>query len=253
MKKTVRAALRRLEIWAEHFTVIAGVAISLFYFRVLNRMRVYGRGNLEGIERNAIVASNHLSMFDSFAVGIAGFLPVIIVRPGVRPYHLAARENYFGFWLVRLILKAWRAIPVDRGRFNRELIARLLRIVGGGIIHIFPQGTRSYNLEDMRDGLGYLVAKSNPSPVVIPAYIEGTDRLFGGQPGKHSGLARWLPRFPGFGRRTTVVFGEPIRFDRSSTSKDEDIRRVVTERIVTELVRLRDSLRQKPMTAPVST
>lgn len=114
-----------------------------------------------------IVAINHLSLLDPILVGAA--LP--------RPVHFMAKEELFRYPLLGLLLRWVRAFPVRRGEADREAIASGLRILqAGGVVGIFPEGTRSLDgrLLSLQGGTAFLALKSGAP--IVPVAISGTER-----------------------------------------------------------------------------
>ena len=157
-----------------------------FYFRwrVYNPERVPLKGPV-------ILASNHASFLDPPLVG-AG------VR---RQINYLARENLFRFPVVGWVLHRWQVVPVDReGGGAKGLKAILDRLLDGGAIILFPEGTRTRDgkLQPARSGIGLTVIKS--AAPVIPVRVFGTYEAFG----------RHL-RFPQ-PYRIAVKYGYPMNF-----------------------------------------
>lgn len=161
-------------------------ALYRFYFgwRVFNAERVPVTGPV-------ILASNHASFLDPPLVG-AGL---------GRKINYLARDTLFRFPIVGWILRSWSAVPVDReGGGAAGLRAILDRLLGGGAIILFPEGTRTRdgNLQRAKSGIGLTVIKS--AAPVVPVRVFGTYRAFG----RHMRLP--LPR------RVAVKYGRPILF-----------------------------------------
>ena len=157
-----------------------------FYFgwRVYNPERVPLTGPV-------ILASNHLSYLDPMLVGSG-------IRRGI---NYLARENLFRFPVLGWILHQWQVVPVDRqGGGAKGLKAILDRLLNGGAIILFPEGTRSRtgNQQPARSGIGLTVIKS--AAPVIPVRVFGTYEAYG----RHMGLP--LPR------RVEVKYGQPMAF-----------------------------------------
>ena len=249
IKKLTRKIAHRLGLWLTYdFFLLAGTFCFL-YFRIVNRTRIIGKRNIPRQSRLTIIASNHESMHDSWVGGTSAYFPDFLAWPSRAPYHLAAKENFAGNWLIRFILRRFRAIPIDRGKFNRDLLDQIIQLLQNANVWIFYQGTRSYDLTKARNGTAYLIANCQPTPTVIPAYLHGTAKLFGGKPGDHGGLGRWLPRFPGFGRKVTVVFGKSINFeDILENPNDPEIYDKITSRIIEAVKNLQD---QAKGTSPI--
>jgi 1-acyl-sn-glycerol-3-phosphate acyltransferase len=164
-------------------------AIYKFYFgwRVYNAERV-------PLEGPVILASNHASFVDPPLVG-AG------LKRGI---NYLARESLFRFPVLGWILHRWQAVPVDReGGGAKGLKAILDRLLAGGAIILFPEGTRTRDgqLQPARSGIGLTVIKSNAC--VIPVRVFGTFEAYNRN-------MRW----PRPGRRVTVKYGRPMQFDK---------------------------------------
>jgi 1-acyl-sn-glycerol-3-phosphate acyltransferase len=140
-------------------------AVYATYFRwsVFNPERVPLQGGV-------ILASNHASFLDPPLVG-AGLK---------RDINYLARESLFRFPGIGALLRSWNSVPVDRDGGGaaglREILNRLL--AGGGII-LFPEGTRTPDgeLQPARSGIGLIVIKSDVP--VIPVRTFGTFEAFG--------------------------------------------------------------------------
>ena len=158
-----------------------------FYFgwRVYNPERVPVRGPV-------ILASNHASILDPPLVG-AGLR---------RSINYLARESLFRFPVVGWVLRKWNSVPVDReGGGAKGLRAILDRLLAGGAIILFPEGTRTRDgkLQPARAGIGLTVIKS--AAAVVPVRVFGTFEAFGRD-----------VRFPR-PRRVAVKYGQPMHFE----------------------------------------
>jgi 1-acyl-sn-glycerol-3-phosphate acyltransferase len=161
-------------------------ALYKFYFR----WRVYNAERVP-LEGGVILASNHASFLDPPLVG-AG------VKRGI---NYLARENLFRFPVMGWVLRHWQVVPVDRdGGGAAGLRAILDRLLAGGAIILFPEGTRTRDgkLQPARSGIGLTVIKSTAP--VVPVRVFGTFEAYG----------RHL-RFPR-PHRVAVKYGQPMRF-----------------------------------------
>ncbi|NYE37534.1 1-acyl-sn-glycerol-3-phosphate acyltransferase [Nocardioides cavernae] len=195
-------------------------------------VRAVWRPRVEGIEHvptsgPVIVASNHLSFFDSVVI------PVVVPRKVV----FLAKSDYFtGSGVKGTFTRAWfeglGMLPVDRDD-TRAAIASLdtaLEVLGRGeAFGIYPEGTRSRDgrLYRGRTGVAHLALTSGAP--VLPVGLTGTEDI---QP---VGTNR-----PRVGRvDVTVRFGEPIRvageYDGVPTGR---ARRDLTDRIMAAIAGL---------------
>jgi 1-acyl-sn-glycerol-3-phosphate acyltransferase len=157
-----------------------------FRWRAFNAGRVPRTGAV-------ILASNHASFIDPPLVGAALH----------RPINYLARESLFRFPGIVALLRSWNSVPVDRdGGGAAGLKAILERLLAGGGIILFPEGTRTRDgrLQPARSGIGLVVVKSDAP--VVPARVFGTFEAFGRN-----------RKFP-LPRRIAVKFGEPMRFEK---------------------------------------
>jgi 1-acyl-sn-glycerol-3-phosphate acyltransferase len=135
---------------------------TYFRWRVYNPENVPPRGPV-------ILASNHASFIDPPLVGSALH----------RPVNYLARESLFRFPILGAILRSWNAVPVDReGGGAAGLRAILDRLLNGGVILLFPEGTRTKDgeLQTARSGIGLTVIKSDAP--VVPVRVFGTFEAF---------------------------------------------------------------------------
>lgn len=139
-----------------------------------------------------ILAANHASFIDPPVIG-AGL---------TRQVNYLARNTLFDVPIVGRILKSWKVVPVDReGGGGAGLKAILERLLEGGVILLFPEGTRSIdgNLREAKSGIGLTVIKS-VAPVV-PVRVFGTFEAYS----RHMKFPR--------PRRVFVKYGRPILFE----------------------------------------
>jgi 1-acyl-sn-glycerol-3-phosphate acyltransferase len=188
-----------------------------FRWRVFNAERVPLKGPV-------ILASNHASFLDPPLVG-AG------VRRGI---NYLARDTLFRFPGVGWLLRNWNSVPVDRdGGGAAGLKAILDRLLAGGAIILFPEGTRTRDghLQPALSGIGLTVIKS--SAAVVPVHVFGTFEAYG----RHVKIPRpW---------RIAVKYGRPISFDRQraeakgcSKARLKEIYQEVADEIMAAISRL---------------
>ena len=149
-----QAAVRKRQLKIPHEFVLPprldffsrGVFTVYFRWRVFNAERVPQTGGV-------ILASNHASFLDPPLVGSG-------LNRGI---NYLARESLFRFPGIGALLRSWNAVPVDRdGGGATGLKAILDRLLAGGGIILFPEGTRTRDgkLQPARSGIGLIVIKS---------------------------------------------------------------------------------------------
>jgi 1-acyl-sn-glycerol-3-phosphate acyltransferase len=159
---------------------------TYFRWQVFNPERVPLIGGV-------ILASNHASFLDPPLVGSAL----------KRDINYLARESLFRYPGIGALLRSWNSVPVDReGGGARGLKNILDRLLGGGGIILFPEGTRSQDgkLQPARSGIGLTVIKSIAP--VVPVRVFGTFEAYG----RNQKIP--LPR------RVAVKYGKPMNFEK---------------------------------------
>jgi 1-acyl-sn-glycerol-3-phosphate acyltransferase len=193
------------------------------FYALYFRWRVY---NPERVPKSGpvILASNHASIIDPPLIG-AGLH---------RSINYLARESLFRFPVVGWVLRHWQSVPVDReGGGAKGLRAILNRLLQGGAIILFPEGTRTRDgkLQPARSGIGLTVVKSEAP--VVPVRVFGTFKAF-------NRFMRW-PR----PHRIEVKYGRPMRFEQlraeaKNCSKErlKQIYQQIADEIMAEIAKL---------------
>ncbi len=135
----------------------------LVYFRYARTGREHAR-----LAGGLIVASNHRSFLDPFAVG--GCLP------WRRPMNYVAKVELFERRWQGWILSRLGAFPIRRGESDEESMETARRIVErGGAVCIFPEGTRIRRgtLANPKRGVGRLALQTGAP--VLPTAVLGTE------------------------------------------------------------------------------
>jgi glycerol-3-phosphate dehydrogenase (NAD(P)+) len=162
----------------------------LVYFRYARAGREHGRQVKGGL----IVASNHRSFLDPFAIG--GILP------WRRPMNYVAKVELFERRWQGWLLSRLGAFPIRRRESDEESVetARLV-VERGGTVCIFPEGTRIRrgSLAEPKRGVGRLALQTGAP--VIPAAVLGTEDVRRG----------WRIR----PRRVKVRLGRAMTFPRA--------------------------------------
>ncbi len=183
--------------------VIINPAIYVF-MNLLNRTRVSGRKNIWGLKPPWILASNHLTLLDDLFIEPVILFPQIYFGYRYIPYHAPEERNFYRRRLISWFMRQSKSIPVVRGKgLNQIGVDRLIEAVkDGGILHIYPEGTRSRSgdIGSAKPGVGRIVQETGVP--VVPVY--------------HQGLEQVLPigaGFPKIGKEIRISIGKPIRFD----------------------------------------
>ncbi|RBM04055.1 1-acyl-sn-glycerol-3-phosphate acyltransferase [Glutamicibacter soli] len=175
-------------------------------------------------EGGFIVASNHLSFFDS----------LIIQALTPRDVAFFAKAEYFTTpgvkgKLMKSFFESVGSIPVQRGEQAASVAAldSLVEIIEGGSgIGIYPEGTRSRDgrLYRGRTGVGWLALTTGVP--VVPVGLIGTEKL---QPAGSKGFRP---------AKFHIHYGEPLYFDKLGRKHPLPQRRLATDRIVDAIAEL---------------
>ena len=170
-----------------------------------------------------ILAANHASFFDPPVIG-AG-LP--------RMVNYLARDTLFDIPIFASVLRSWKVVPVDRESGGAGLKAIFDRLLHGGMILLFPEGTRTADgtLGSAKPGVGLIIAKSTAP--VVPVRVFGTFRAYG----RHLTFPR-----PG---RLSVVYGPPLDFAALRTQartcpkpRAKEVYQQIAEQLMAAIARL---------------
>lgn len=153
---------------------------------LLYPMRVYHRERLP--EGAMVLCAPHTSMVD----------PILIMMAlGIRNFpRFMAKKELFAKPLLRRFLTSVGVFPVDRGSADLHSIRTAMGILkDGGILGIFPEGTRIHSDEAGSARSGAIMLASKTGASVVPVWLTRDKRLF---------------------RRVDVVFGEAYSLPRLS-------------------------------------
>ena len=159
-------------------------------FRTLGGITSVGEENIPATG-GVILAPNHLSYADPPLVGCG-------MR---RQVHFMAKEELFKVPILGAAISRVGSFPVRRGTADRAALNKAIELLEqGGVVCIFPEGTRSTDgmLQEPELGIG-LVALKSRAPVV-PVAVIGTDKVLGAH-------AKRPHRHP-----VSVFYGAPISF-----------------------------------------
>jgi 1-acyl-sn-glycerol-3-phosphate acyltransferase len=128
----------------------------------LMRWRATGQGNVPMVG-GALLVANHVSFLDVVFLGI----------PISRPLNYVARSTLF-VPLLGPFIRSVGAFPIQReGMGASGMKETLRRLRSGGIVTLFPEGTRSHDgrLGTLKPGIAVLVARVGVP--VVPAAVAG--------------------------------------------------------------------------------
>src|SRR5215211_856169 len=160
--RTRRRGVNPFVYWPVRFVVQPAVQI---YFRV----RRLGREHIP--DGGVILAANHRSFLDPFAIGICVG----------RPVYFVAKRELFKKPLLGWFLNAMGAFPVRRGQSDEESVQTALALLERGqAIVMFPEGTRirTGSLARPKRGVGRLALQSGKP--ILPVAVTGSERAHRG-------------------------------------------------------------------------
>jgi 1-acyl-sn-glycerol-3-phosphate acyltransferase len=159
------------------------------------------------------------------------FMPLTVPRSVI----FLAKSEYFtgtGFKgrLTAMFFRLTNQLPMDRsGGAASELSLQAGKdvLAGGGLLGIYPEGTRSPDGKLYRGKVGVAKLALQTRVRVVPVAMIGTEKV---QP-----IGKRLPNI----RRIGIIFGQPLDFSRYyGQEEDRSIQRAVTDQIMYELMRL---------------
>jgi 1-acyl-sn-glycerol-3-phosphate acyltransferase len=210
------AANRRPALKAAGHAYLRRVGARVVHACVGNRLRAEGleRAARLAPARGVVLASNHRSFFDLYAVAC------VLLRAGVpwaERMYFPVRSTYFYERPSGLALNAALAAltmypPVlrepPRRAFNQYTTRALAGLLGekGALVGIHPEGRRNrgpdpYALLPAQPGVGQIIYEARP--LVLPVFVRGLTNDFLGQ--------TWQ-NVTHRGEPLTMLFGEPIEF-----------------------------------------
>jgi 1-acyl-sn-glycerol-3-phosphate acyltransferase len=195
-------------------------AIVAPIMRALWRPKVTGMGHVPRTGP-VIMASNHLSVVDSFIIPI-------MTR---RPVYFLAKNEYFKSVPMRTIMTGLNQIPVDRSGGRASLMAldaALPVLRDGHVLGIFPEGTRSPDGRLYRGRPGVAKLALDSGATVVPVGLVGTEKI---QP-----IGASLPRVGSF---VEMRVGPPLDLTPwRDTPVDSRVLREITVALMGEIQKL---------------
>lgn len=188
-----------------------------WFFRIFYRHKVYGLEHY--VQGSALIAANHVSLFDPPAIAIS--------CPG--EIHFLARQTLFKSLFGKFIT-ALNSHPVQKEATNLRVMKDICVLLKEGKkVLIFPEGTRSKNnvLQEIKPGIGLIVSKSESA--IQPAYVHGTFQAWNRD-----------QKFPKLWGKTAVVFGAPIHWSDFADMDKKEAQELIAIRLTRSLKELRN-------------
>ena len=187
--------------------------LFLMFFKIFNRFQVVGQENIPS-EGQVILASNHVSNWD----------PMVLGCSSNRQVHFIAKESLFKAPLLGLFIKAWGALPVKRGRGDREAISKSLETLKKDLVlGIFIEGTRNKTnparMKEPQSGAAMLALKSGAP--VVPMLLTNTHKIFSL-------------------KKVKVFVGPPLNFENNPEIDKKELSTQISQQIVTAIENMRE-------------
>ena len=190
------------------FCVFLCVVYRLFAM-LFHPVRVIGRENMVR-EGSVILCANHVSLQDPMVLDV--YLGRLI--------RFMAKKELFENRFMNRVMTWLGAFPVSRGESDLSAMRTSLKLLADGeALGIFPEGHRYVDGEMHEFGNGLALIALRSGAPVVPAYIQGSYRLF---------------------RRVTVTVGAPVALDDLGRRCDSRTLSAATERIQNAMRALRE-------------
>jgi len=190
-------------IWYQIIKYLIGtLGLVIFGWRATGQRNMPRSGGV-------LLVSNHLSYLDVFFLGI----------PMRRPLNFVARSTLF-VPVLACLLRSMGAFPIQReGMGASGMKETLRRLRSGGIVTLFPEGTRSVDgqLAPLKSGIAVLVARAGVP--VVPVGLAGTFEIWP--------RSRKVP----FPHSIRVHYGQPIFPEDMSGMETAAITALIRERL----------------------
>lgn len=178
------APLRRVLGW------YLGQLFCFYWMTACYRYRSWGAGQLPA-EGPLLLVCNHQSFLDPVIVGVSGHR---------RQFYAMARSTLFRNKFFSWIIRAYNAVPVERGTADMAAMRQCIDVLSKGhALLIYPEGTRTLDGTTKPFATGTMLLIKRARPKVVPVAIEGAFQAWP--------KGRSLPRLTG---RIGIMFGEPI-------------------------------------------
>jgi 1-acyl-sn-glycerol-3-phosphate acyltransferase len=115
------------------------------------------------VDGPAILMINHIALID----------PIVVMHVAPRDIVPLAKIEVYSYPVVGIFPRLWGVIPVRREEFDRRAVQQVLEVLKTGeVVLVAPEGTRSSQMSEGKEGVAYLASRSGAP--VIPVAIDGT-------------------------------------------------------------------------------
>jgi len=182
--------------------------LILLFSKLIFRLEIKGIENINSVKSNEpiILAANHTSMLDTFAVYRA--LPL---SRRTNTFAAAAKDFFFKNYIPAIFGRlVFNAFAFSRKENIKQSLVDFGEIINrNSNVLIYPEGTRSRkgNLLEFKAGIG-IMALNTETPI-IPIKIKGNYEIMS--------VGKIVPKF---GKRVEVIFGKPLTFTRMQSAQE---------------------------------
>jgi 1-acyl-sn-glycerol-3-phosphate acyltransferase len=150
------------------------------------------------------------------------FDPILMAAGTRRHVRFMAKAEVFSWPIIGFLARLAGAFPVKRGDADMRAVKYSLQILAqGGVLGIFPEGTRAKEGEVKTPFQGVTMLAERTQSLIVPTAIVGSYRL-------------WQP--------LTIVFGQPVNVLSLCKAGEYD-RSAATARLMEIINRLKESVR----------
>jgi 1-acyl-sn-glycerol-3-phosphate acyltransferase len=111
----------------------------------------------------ALLMINHIALID----------PIVVMHVVPRDIVPLAKIEVYSYPGIGIFPKIWGVIPVRREEFDRRAVQQVLEVLKAGeVVLVAPEGTRSPQMTQGKEGVAYLASRSGAP--VVPVAIHGT-------------------------------------------------------------------------------
>lgn len=131
------------------------------------------RVRFEGCEKipregAAVLIANHRHAFD----------PIVMAIALKRPVHFLSKKELSSGKLAKWFFSKLLCIPIDRNNMDRAALREAVAVLkDGGILGVFPEGTRSATGEMLPFKSGACYIASQAPCAIVPMALDGSERL----------------------------------------------------------------------------
>ncbi len=182
---------------------------AIFHFLVIivYRPKVTGKENIPA-EGACLICPNHVHALDS----------AVILTTQKRQVYFMAKDVLFKNAFIKWLAKIFGIFPVKRGGKDIEAIKTSLRILKkGGILAMFPEGTRQGLAKGVKPKSGAILIAAKSGAPIIPCGVKGSFKPF---------------------TKVTLNYGKPILIDKDADLNNKEVLDELTTNMMNEIIRL---------------